>query len=65
MIPIIDVPPKLVYRNLLYTAVTRAKRLLILVGSKKIFADMVENDRRVRRYTALRYFLTADDVARL
>ncbi|MBQ9880406.1 MAG: ATP-dependent RecD-like DNA helicase [Clostridia bacterium] len=65
VIPIIDVPPKLVYRNLLYTAVTRAKRLLILVGSKKIFADMVENDRRVRRYTALRYFLTADDVARL
>lgn len=41
------------YRNLLYTAVTRAKELLILAGTRQALAAMVENNRRTRRYTAL------------
>ena len=40
-------------RNLLYTAVTRAKRLVILVGSKAALSVAVENDRTRKRYTLL------------
>ena len=47
----------LCYRNLLYTAVTRAKTLLILVGSRDTVALMVQNDRKTLRYTGLRHFL--------
>ena len=44
---------KLYYRNLLYTAVTRAKKMLIIVGSKNRVDYMIDNDRRTLRYTAL------------
>ena len=40
-------------RNLLYTAVTRAKSLVILLGSKAALQTAVENDRAKRRYTLL------------
>ena len=58
ILPIFNNTPMLCYRNLLYTAVTRARSLLIIVGSIKTVARMVENDRKTRRYTGLRYFLT-------
>lgn len=45
------------YRNLLYTGVTRAKRLLILTGEAETVARMVRNDKRARRYTNLRPML--------
>ncbi len=45
------------YRNLLYTGVTRAKRLLILTGEAETIARMVQNDKRSRRYTNLRPML--------
>lgn len=48
----------LCYRNLLYTAVTRARSLLILVGNWETVEKMVENDRKTLRYTGLRHFLT-------
>ena len=48
---------KLYYRNLLYTAVTRAKKLLIIVGSMKRLEYMVMNDRRTLRYTCLKDML--------
>lgn len=48
---------KLCYRNLLYTAVTRAKKLLIIVGSKNRVEFMINNDRKNLRYTALRNML--------
>ena len=48
---------KLSYRNLLYTAVTRAKKLLILIGSDKKIQEMVDNNKRTRRYTCLRDML--------
>ncbi len=57
VIPLYDVPSKLKYRNLLYTAVTRAKKLLVIVGDEGVFFDMVENDRKTLRYTMLKEFI--------
>ena len=60
VMPVCSVVEQLKYRNLLYTAVTRAKNLMIIVGSKNELFSMVANDKRTKRYTALRYFLTKD-----
>lgn len=49
--------PQLYYRNLLYTAVTRSKALLIMVGTPWTVAKMVENDKKTRRYSGLKEFL--------
>lgn len=57
IIPVVSVLPNLCYRNLLYTAVTRAKKLLILVGTAEEVEKMVHNDKKMRRYSALQYFL--------
>lgn len=54
VLPILDTPKKLMYRNLLYTAVTRAKKLLIIVGSRQAVLSMVENNRKSLRYTSLK-----------
>jgi exodeoxyribonuclease V alpha subunit len=43
----------LLQRNLLYTALTRGRRLVVLVGTKKALAMAIKNDRVVRRYTDL------------
>ncbi len=57
VMPVCSVPERLCYRNLLYTAVTRAKSKLILTGnSDEIFA-MVDNDKKTRRYSSLKYLL--------
>ncbi len=48
---------KLYYRNLLYTAVTRAKKLMIIIGSKKRLEFMIDNNRRNLRYTCLKNML--------
>jgi len=56
-----DTPRRLRYRNLLYTAITRAKRLLIIVGSDQIVQGMVENDGKLLRYTGLERFLLEND----
>ena len=57
IMPVSGIPPMLSYRNLLYTAVTRAKTRIILVGSKGQIAAMVDNDKKTKRYSALKYFL--------
>ncbi len=57
VIPLMDVPSRLKYRNLLYTAVTRAKKMLILVGDDAVWCQMAENDRKTLRYTLLSIFL--------
>ena len=49
-----DVPPSLLARGVLYTAITRARELFIVVGSDELLAKMTANDRQQRRYTALR-----------
>ncbi len=53
IIPAYSCPPMLMTRNLLYTAVTRARRMVILVGRPEIVRRMVENNREVLRYTTL------------
>ena len=49
-----DAPPLLLTRGVLYTAVTRARELFILVGDDERVAQMVANDRQQRRYSGLR-----------
>ena len=61
VIPVLATPPKLAYRNLFYTAVTRAKKLIVLVGEESAVRKMVENDKKSRRYSALLHFLTVDN----
>ena len=54
----------LMVRNVLYTAVTRAKDLLILVGDERVVAQMVATDRRSRRYSGLKFRLKEGGTAR-
>lgn len=51
--------PTLMTRSLLYTAMTRAKKLLVLVGAQEQISGMAKNDRAQRRYTGLKSRLTA------
>lgn len=60
IIPMYRGAPQLYYRNLLYTAVTRARSLLILVGNPDVVQVMVRNNRKALRYSGLKYFLTED-----
>ncbi len=60
IMPVCGVVPQLSYRNLLYTAVTRAKSRIILVGSKAQVHAMVDNDKKTRRYSFLKYLLLED-----
>lgn len=53
VMPVTDFPPMLMTRNLLYTAVTRAKTMAVLIGREDALSRMVENDRETVRYTGL------------
>ncbi len=53
ILPIYSGPPMLMTRNLLYTAVTRAKQFVVLAGLKETVASMVYNDKEVGRFTGL------------
>jgi exodeoxyribonuclease V alpha subunit len=44
----------LLMRNMLYTAVTRAQNMVIVVGEREVVQKMVENDRQSLRYTGLK-----------
>lgn len=57
IIPLMRYHPKLYYRNILYTGVTRAKKLLILLGQKQTILATIQNDRKVKRYTQLAHLL--------
>ena len=52
-----DGAPVLLTRGVLYTAITRARELLILVGDEDVVARMTANDRQQRRYSGLRWRL--------
>ncbi len=54
IIPMYYCAPMLMTRNLLYTAVTRAKRMVILIGRSEVPARMVENNKEIMRYTTLK-----------
>lgn len=53
IIPLLDCPRGLMTRNLLYTAVTRAQRIVIITGKANIMYDMIDNNTRARKYTGL------------
>lgn len=53
IIPLLPGPKLLYNRNLLYTAVTRAKKCLTIVGSERVFQEMIENENEQKRYTSL------------
>ena len=53
ILPLCGGPPVLLTRNLLYTALTRARRQVVCLGRRETVAAMVQNNRDMRRYTAL------------
>lgn len=53
IIPILSGPRMLMNRNLLYTAVTRARRCVTVVGSENTFAEMIRNEKQQQRYSSL------------
>ena len=53
VIPLLAGPKMLFYRNLLYTAITRARKKVILIGNRAALNTAVANDRTARRYTLL------------
>ena len=53
VIPLLPGPRQLFHRNLLYTAVTRAKKCVTLVGSEDTFYEMIQNAHEQNRYTSL------------
>lgn len=60
IMPMFQGPPQLYYRNLLYTGVTRAKSMIVMVGTTSTVYKMVENNRKTKRYSGLKYFLTRE-----
>ena len=60
VIPLLHATRNLYYRNLLYTAVTRAKRLLILIGDSNSINFMVDNNKKTLRYTNFAQFLLCE-----
>ena len=53
IIPLLSGPRMLMNRNLLYTAVTRARKCVTIVGSEETFRDMIRNEKQQRRYSSL------------
>ncbi|MBR6743695.1 MAG: ATP-dependent RecD-like DNA helicase [Clostridia bacterium] len=58
VIPLYRYTPKLLTRNLFYTAITRAQQMVILVGNGEVAQMMTDNNRQTKRYTGLAYFMT-------
>ena len=52
--------PMLLTRSVLYTAITRARELLLLVGNEELIAQMTQNNRRNKRYSGLRFRLQGE-----
>ena len=53
VIPLLSGPKMLLNRNLLYTAVTRARKCVTIVGSEETFREMINNEKQQRRYSSL------------
>ena len=58
VMPVYDAPYMLMNRNMFYTAVTRAKKKVILVGADRVIKKMVDNNTEAKRYTGLKDRLT-------
>ena len=61
VIPLLTGPRMLMNRNLLYTAVTRAKKCVTIVGNDITFQQMIENNSQQKRYSGLRDRLLEDE----
>lgn len=59
VMPVVGGPPMLLTRNLFYTALTRARQLVVLVGREEVIQAMVQNDHILNRYTTLSQRLKA------
>lgn len=57
VIPLVPGAPIIITRNLLYTAITRAKKTVVIVGCKQILARMIHNNYTAKRYTLLKDFV--------
>ena len=53
IIPLLSGPPKLLNRNLIYTAVTRAKMMVVIVGNLNLRNEMIDNNEEQKRFTSL------------
>ena len=62
VVPIVTQHYMLLQRNLLYTAVTRGKKLVVLVGTKNAVNIAVKNDKTERRFTHLEEYLRVPDL---
>lgn len=60
VIPLYGGAPTIINKNLLYTAVTRAKKYVVLVGSKKYISVMIHNNFIISRNTMLKHFLSRE-----
>ena len=60
IMPVLTQHYLLLQRNLLYTAVTRGKKLVILIGTKKALAIAIRNNKPQQRYTKLKERLTPE-----
>ena len=60
ILPLAGGPPMLMTRNLLYTAVTRARKAVYIIGHEECPAQMVANNQVKQRYSALAAFMRAD-----
>ncbi len=65
VIPILIQHYILLQRNLLYTGVTRGKKLVVLVGTKKALAIAIRNNKTEKRYTLLRQRLAVRNIGLL
>ena len=54
VIPLLSGPRMLMSRNLLYTAITRARKCVTLVGSEQVFQQMIDNEMEQKRYSTLK-----------
>ena len=59
IMPVVWGPPMLLTRNLFYTAITRAKKLVVLVGMERYVQEMISNNKIDKRYSALDYRLSS------
>ena len=53
VMPVLSGPKMLLNRNLLYTAVTRARKCVTIVGSEETFREMIRNEKQQKRYSSL------------
>lgn len=57
IMPLTDRSQQLLFRNLLYTGVTRAKNILVIAGQRNVVAKMIENERKTLRYSNIKPLL--------